>query len=473
MQRAWSLNAARWRRGSRTDRLSKVAVGAGALFLTLVIYALAVNSDRFGDAPLFLLAVPMALSAIAYGLSGGLASSLLGSILATAWWIEKGYPSGGAWYCSRILTYLALGALLGQLVDSRRELLRTIERHGEFSLDMIATANYEGYFTRVNPAFTRILGWSAEELTSAPFLDFVHPDDREATIVEAARQTEAGEEVLRFQNRYRHKEGSYRWLEWTSHPEPTTRTMLAVARDITERTALERREHEYQAMLEQAVRDRTVELQQRNADLDEARKETLQRLALAAEFRDDDTFEHTERVGRAAALLATQLGLDARDVELIREAAPLHDVGKLGVSDAVLLKPGKLTPAEFEHVKRHPAAGGAILAGSNSDVLKMAAEIATYHHEWWDGTGYPAGVEGEQIPLMARIVAIVDVYDALTHTRPYKEAWPIDDALAEIHRLRGRQFDPGIVDAFDKLDPVLLAGLPSRSHSGDDVRAVA
>lgn len=436
------------------------AIGVAALLLGLVVYVLAVESDRFGDAPLFLLVVPMALSAFAFGLGGGLVSTALGSALALAWWLEKGRPGSWPWATSRILTYLVLGALLGLLIDSRRALWRTLEQQAELSLDLIATASFDGYFTRVNPAFTHTLGYTEQELTSRPFLDFVHPDDREPTLTEVARQTQLGKEVLNFQNRYRHKDGSYRWLEWMSRPNPASRTLIAVARDVTERKELERREREYQQMLEQAVRERTAELQKRNTELAESRRETLRRLALAAEYRDDETFEHTERVGRAAAALAARLGSSDRDIELIREAAPLHDIGKLGVSDTVLLKPGKLTPAEFEHVKRHSAIGASILSGSDFDVLKLAEEIAIYHHEWWDGSGYPDGLRGEQIPLPARIVAVVDVFDALTHARPYKEAWPLSKAVEEINRLSGRQFDPRIVNAFNELEHAQLAGLP-------------
>lgn len=445
----------------------RATLAVAALVLGPLVYVLAVEAGRFGDAPLFLLAVPMALSAFAFGLRGGVVSTAFGSGLALAWWAEKGYPDGWAWATSRVVTYLALGALLGALVDSRRSLARTLERHAELSLDLMVTASFDGRFTRVNPAFTRTLGYTSKELTSRPFLDFVHPDDREATLAAVATLTETGEELRSFQNRYRHKDGSYRWLEWTSHPDPATRTLVAVARDVSERKELERREREYQQMLEQAVRERTAELQERNVELAESRRETLQRLALAAEYRDDETFEHTERVGRAAALLAAQLGLSDREVELIREAAPLHDVGKLGISDTVLLKPGKLTPHEFDHVKTHAAIGASILAGSDFDVLKLAEEIAVYHHEWWNGNGYPHRLRGEQIPLPARIVAIVDVFDALTHTRPYKDAWPLGQALDEINRLKGRQFDPTIVEAFNRLDHAELAGLPPLPTPGN------
>jgi GAF domain-containing protein len=200
-------------------------------------------------------------------------------------------------------------------------------------------------------------------------------------------------------------------------------------------------------------------------ELEKARLETLQRLALAAEYRDDATHEHTERVARTAVLLAERLGLPASQVALIRDAAPLHDIGKLAVPDAVLLKPGKLTAEEFDQIKTHAAAGAAILSGSSSDVLCLAEEIALTHHEWWDGSGYPAGLEGDAIPLSGRVVALADVFDALTNTRPYKQAWPLAQAHAEINRLAGRQFDPAVARAFQQLDlPALVRPLASRSR---------
>ncbi|MHB1567623.1 MAG: HD-GYP domain-containing protein [Solirubrobacteraceae bacterium] len=186
-------------------------------------------------------------------------------------------------------------------------------------------------------------------------------------------------------------------------------------------------------------------------ELDEARTETLKRLALAAEYRDDDTYQHTERVAATARAIATQLGLTPAFVALLHQAAPLHDLGKLAISDTILLKPGKLTPEEFTQVKAHPAAGAAILSGSASEVLRLAEEIALTHHEWWDGSGYPAGLSAERIPLSGRIVALADVFDALTHARPYKPAWARDRAIAEIDRLTGHQFDPEVVAAFHQI----------------------
>ena len=158
--------------------------------------------------------------------------------------------------------------------------------------------------------------------------------------------------------------------------------------------------------------------------------------------------DHTRRVGELAGAVAERLGLTYDEVRLMRLAAPLHDIGKIGVPDEILLKPGRLTDEEFEQVKTHTTIGARMLAGGTAPLLVVAEQVARTHHERWDGTGYPAGLAGEEIPLAGRIVAIVDVFDALTHDRPYKNAWSVDDALAEIDRGSGTQFDPDVVDAF-------------------------
>lgn len=193
-------------------------------------------------------------------------------------------------------------------------------------------------------------------------------------------------------------------------------------------------------ILEAKVRDRTRELEA-------AQIEIIERLARAAEFRDDNTGQHTERVGQMSALLARQIGLSDTQVSLIRRAAPLHDVGKIGIPDSILMKLGKLTAEEFELVKTHTTIGARILSGSRFTILRLAEEIAYNHHERWDGSGY-VGTRGSDIPLAGRIVAVADVFDALTQKRPYKSAWPVTEAIAEIDRQRGRQFDPALVDAF-------------------------
>src|SRR5437763_3563734 len=173
----------------------------------------------------------------------------------------------------------------------------------------------------------------------------------------------------------------------------------------------------------------------------------LQRLARAAEYRDDATGQHTQRVGQISAQLGVALGLDADQVELIRRAALLHDVGKIGVPDRILLKPGTLSREEFSQMKSHTVIGADILSGSRFPLLRLAREIALYNHERWDGTGY-ARLQGRAIPLAARIVAIADVFDVLTHDRPYKQAWSVQAALKEIESQSGRHFDPELVQVF-------------------------
>jgi putative two-component system response regulator len=169
---------------------------------------------------------------------------------------------------------------------------------------------------------------------------------------------------------------------------------------------------------------------------------------VAAELRDDSTGEHSYRVGRLASLLAKSLGCDDDMIFMIDIAARLHDIGKVGIPDGILLKPDKLNASEREVMKTHTTIGAQVLAQSQIPHMQMAEEIARCHHEWWDGNGYPSGLAGEDIPLAARITALADVYDALTHKRAYKHAWTEDSALTEILALRGRQFDPKLTDAF-------------------------
>jgi putative two-component system response regulator len=190
-----------------------------------------------------------------------------------------------------------------------------------------------------------------------------------------------------------------------------------------------------------------AKVSERTRDLEQAQLEILQRLALAAEYRDDCTGQHTQRVGNLAAYLGRAVGLPKEHVELIRRAAPLHDVGKIGIPDGVLLKPSTLTPEEYENIKRHTEIGRLILSGSSFSILQMAEKIALYHHERWDGTGYHK-LQGEAIPLEARIVSVADVFDVITHARPYKEAQSSDVALATIRQESGKQFDPTLVSVF-------------------------
>ena len=185
----------------------------------------------------------------------------------------------------------------------------------------------------------------------------------------------------------------------------------------------------------------------RTQELEHTRIEMLERLATAAEYRDDDTSRHTERVGSMAARLADVMGLPATDVHLIRRASPLHDVGKIGIPDALLRKTARLTADEMAVMQTHTIIGANILGGSEAPLLRLAEVIAISHHERWDGTGYPHGIEGDEIPLPGRIVAVADAFDALTNDRPYRKARSVDEGLHEIVQHRGSQFDPTIVEA--------------------------
>ncbi len=193
--------------------------------------------------------------------------------------------------------------------------------------------------------------------------------------------------------------------------------------------------------LEDRVRERTRELEA-------ARLEILYRLARAAEYRDDETGEHTRRVGRASGQIAEALGLPRHEVELIEMVSPLHDVGKIGIPDRILISPGRLSEKDFELMKTHTIIGWELLRGSGFPLLDTAALIARSHHEHWNGSGYPDGLVGNEIPLVGRIVSLADAFDALTNSRPYKRAWSQAEAVAEIEANRGEQFDPEVVDAF-------------------------
>jgi putative two-component system response regulator len=199
------------------------------------------------------------------------------------------------------------------------------------------------------------------------------------------------------------------------------------------------------ADLERMVAERTRELEQ-------SQLEVLERLAAAVEFRDDDTGNHTKRVAEVSAMLAQAVRLESTTVELIRRAAPLHDIGKVGIPDHILLKAGPLTAGEFETMKTHTVIGSRMLSKGRSELVRFSQRIARSHHEWWDGSGYPDRVSGQSIPLEARIVAVADFLDALTHERPYRPAWGIEETLAEIKRRSGSHFDPLVTDALLGMD---------------------
>ena len=220
------------------------------------------------------------------------------------------------------------------------------------------------------------------------------------------------------------------------------------ARNLLQTRALHMELEARNRTLEAEVLARTLHLEQIQCELKVAQLDVIERLALAGEHHDDDTGAHTRRVALSCRHIAQKLGLPPCQIELLFRAAPLHDVGKIGVPDSILLKPGKLTSDEFDIVKRHCEIGAHLLSGGHSDFLEAARTIALSHHERFDGSGYPQKLEGDDIPPEGRIVAVADVFDALTHERPYKTAWPIEDAREEIQKQAGKQFDPLVVEAF-------------------------
>ena len=185
-------------------------------------------------------------------------------------------------------------------------------------------------------------------------------------------------------------------------------------------------------------------------------RETLLRLGRAGEYRDEDTGNHVIRMAKYARIIAEELGLSEMECEDIEYAAPMHDIGKIGIPDNILLKPGKFVTDEWEVMKQHTEIGHNILSNSQSRYIQMGSIIALNHHEWFDGTGYPSGLKGREIPLVARIVAVADVFDALVSTRPYKQAWETDEALEYLRQNSGTHFDPQCVKAFfDRLDDIM------------------
>jgi putative two-component system response regulator len=306
----------------------------------------------------------------------------------------------------------------------------------------IAELDLGGQWLHANPRLCAILGYTEDELRARTFAAITHPDDLDADLEQFQRAL-AGE-ISHYQmlKRYVHREGHEVWVLLMAAivcgPTGVPDYCVAVIEDVTDR-------------------------QRASQNVRLGQLEVLERLAVASEFRDDDTGQHTQRVGELAARLAQMLELPAEQVDVLRRAAPLHDVGKIAIPDAVLLKPGRLTPDEYAIMKTHTLVGARILSGGRSPLVQMAERIAHSHHERWDGGGYPEGLAGEQIPLEARIVAVVDVFDALSSDRPYRPAWPRDRVLAEIAQGVGTHFDPRVARAFLRLEGVPDDGAPPTS----------
>ncbi len=213
----------------------------------------------------------------------------------------------------------------------------------------------------------------------------------------------------------------------------------------------------YQKELEAEVTRRTKQLRQAFEKIKAASLDTIYRLSRAAEHKDENTGDHIKRMSNYSAVVARRMGLNEETIEAILYAAPMHDVGKIGIPDHILLKPGKLDPDEWETMKQHAIIGAQILQGSDAEFIKLAEVVALTHHEKWDGSGYPDGLTGPKIPLAGRITAIADVFDALTSKRPYKEPFSLGKSFSIIKESRGSHFDPEVVDAFFAVEDEILA----------------
>jgi PAS domain S-box-containing protein/putative nucleotidyltransferase with HDIG domain len=333
------------------------------------------------------------------------------------------------------------------LVECADEIVTVVESDGRIAYD--------------SPAVERVLGYRQGELVGRNAFEFVHADDVSMAfglLVETVSQPDgAASLVVRFQ----HRDGSWRWLSCAGRllASPASPRLVITSRDVT--AQVDANVLQAPTTAEGAERAMAPGGEVARA-LEAVHLEMLQRLALAAEFRDDDTGLHTRRVGELSARLAQALGLSRLEVELIRNAAPLHDVGKIGVPDAVLLKPGPLSSEELELMRTHTVLGARILASGRSTLVRAAEIIAMHHHERWDGEGYPSGLKRDAIPLAARIVSIVDFFDALSHDRPYRPALPLPEVLAATEGAIGTRFDPHIGSTFLRMLPRSGTPQPSR-----------
>ena len=249
------------------------------------------------------------------------------------------------------------------------------------------------------------------------------------------------------------------WVDFTPHGEEIPLEAVALWEDDKPLLILQDLGEEYynEVVRLQGFRDGALdkellesEIQQKTKQIRIREEEIAMKLLSAAGHRDHETAEHVRRIGLYAEVIAKSLNWDKAATADLRIAAPMHDIGKIGIPDRVLLKPGKLTEEEFEEMKEHAAIGADMLNGTNIPLLNTASEIAMCHHEKWDGSGYPRGLKGEEINVFGRIVAVADVFDALTSERPYKKAWSFDDALNLLKEEKGKHFDPKIVNLFIK-----------------------
>jgi PAS domain S-box-containing protein len=297
-------------------------------------------------------------------------------------------------------------------------------------------AGADGQCYYVSPAIEPVLGYAVEEWLADPLLwaQRLHPEDRDRVVAEELRCRVGGED-LACEYRMLAKDGHVVWI-----------------RDHAVAMRNDGAPHHLQGLMYDVSAEKEAQ-----ASLRRSHEETIRRLSRAAEFRDDDTGGHIERMGRYCELIAARLGLAPELCEQLRIASPMHDVGKIGVTDAILLKPGPLDADQRAEMERHPDIGYGILAGSGTELLDLAATLARTHHERFDGSGYPRGLKGEEIPLEGRIAAVADVFDALTSDRTYRARFSCAEAFVMMRTERGSHFDPRVLDAFLEAEDEITA----------------
>lgn len=386
--------------------------------------------------------LPITLLAVRFGRRGGVAGAIIS--LTAVFGCELRHPMADLTplgYTTRVIAFLMTGLLIGSFVDRRRRLEGELLGYFDDSLDLLATAGRDGCLRRVNPAWEVALGRTRAELCSRPLVSFIHPEDRSAAAAGLSALLEEPGEHPSLRSRFETSEGRNLWLEWNGHLSDRHGLLNLSARDVSSQVEAEHQVRNGAKLLKAKVAERTRELEAERTD-------TLRRLVRVGEYRDDPTFQRAERVAITAGEIAVALGLEPAKVRLIREAAPLHDIGMVAIPDEILLKPGPLNDRERGVMRSHTTAGARLLSGSSSPALALAAVGAASHHEHWDGGGYPDALGGSQIPLIGRIVGVADAFDALTHARPYSPAWTLERAIAQIEHEAGTRFDPRVVAAF-------------------------
>jgi len=326
----------------------------------------------------------------------------------------------------------------------KKEMQATLaEREAQFRLlaenssDMISRHDTAGIFLYVSPACFTILGYEPSELNNTSIMSLVHPEDAKQ-LVDLLLPPELSDTIIRVDYRALHKNGEYIWIETSArvfHDENNDRHEIqASSRNITERKEAEK------------------ELQHAHRDLQEAYDKTIEGWVRALDLRDEETEGHTQRVNEMAIKLARTIGCTEEEITHIRRGALLHDIGKMGIPDNILHKKGPLTADEWKIMRRHPEFAYKML--SKIKYLEEAIIIPYYHHERWNGSGYPHQLKGEDIPIHARLFAVVDVWDALSSDRPYRKKMPHTEVVAYLKKESGRLFDPQMVEKFIPLIPV-------------------